>query len=62
MENILYLEKSWKKYEGTFKESKKEGIGCLYFENGDNFLGEFANDQVNGLGIFNMKEGDKILG
>ena len=49
--NEFDLEESWTKYEGTFKESKKEGVGYLHMENGDVLLGEFSNDMANGLGI-----------
>ena len=39
------------RYEGLFKNSLKHGIGKLYYRNGDVFLGEFRQDQIEGVGI-----------
>lgn len=45
------------KYEGTFKNNKKDGIGYLYFNNGEMFLGEFYGNEANGYGVYYKKNG-----
>lgn len=62
MEKEMDLENFWERYEGTFKESKKDGIGCLHLKNGEIFLGEFFNDKANGLGVYYKEQEDKIVG
>lgn len=52
----------WVKYEGTFKSGKKEGVGHLFFGNGLEFLGEFQDDGVHGVGVFTRKDGSKVCG
>lgn len=34
------------------KESEKNGVGYLHFNNGDYFVGEFEKDKANGLGVY----------
>lgn len=50
------------KYEGTFEDNLKNGIGYCHFNNGDIFLGEFRNDNANGYGVYYKKSGEKICG
>lgn len=50
------------KYEGTFNQNKKNGIGYLHFNNRTMFLGEFKDDQANGFGVYYKKSGGKICG
>lgn len=56
------LEFGWEKFEGIFKKSEKNGIGSLYFGNGDEFVGEFENDKANGLGVYICQDGGKVIG
>lgn len=43
------------------KESEKNGVGYLHFNNGDCFVGEFENDKANGLGVYTSDE-HKVFG
>jgi len=36
------------KYEGGFKEMKKEGFGTFSLSNGEKYIGGFKNDKVHG--------------
>jgi len=54
--------KAWTKFEGTFQNDLKQGIGVLQMMNGDAFLGEFSNDMANGPGSYQKFTGEKILG
>lgn len=38
----------WIKYEGSFLEDAKHGIGKLFLANGDKFFGSFEKDKING--------------
>ena len=55
-------EKTWLKYEGDFVEEKWNGIGKLYFTNGDMFYGEFKNNMLNGKGTFYKLEYTTLTG
>ena len=49
---ILYFYKSGDKYEGDFKDDKKNGKGIYYFKNGNKYEGQFKNNFREGKGIF----------
>lgn len=53
---------NWAKYEGIFKDDKKSKIGYWYFNNGDMYFGEFAEDKAEGYGVYSMADGHKIVG
>lgn len=38
------------KYEGDWKEDRKEGVGKWYYTNGCYYDGEWKNDSMNGRG------------
>lgn len=59
--NLGDQENCWEKYEGTFKESEKNGVGYIHFNNGDLFVGEFKDDKANGLGVYTSAE-HKVFG
>ena len=54
------------KYEGEFKDDKKDGKGIYYFNsqswNGAIYVGDFKNDNREGKGIFYYKNGDRYEG
>lgn len=50
----------WLKYEGIFKNDKKQKIGFWYLTNGDVFFGEFNDDRANGYGTYSMSNGSSI--
>ena len=40
----------WSYYEGEFLNDKKNGIGSLYFNSKEKFIGGFCNDLIHGEG------------
>lgn len=52
----------WVKYEGTFKDSKKNGMGTVSLVNGDLFVGLFVDDIVHGQGSYTKEDGTTIVG
>ena len=58
-----YIDDSWKSYQGTFSNDFKNGMGKLFFENGDYYKGHFIKDYAHGVGCFYEKGKDeKIYG
>ena len=52
----------WSYYEGEFVNDKKNGVGSLYFNTKEKFIGEFCNDLIHGEGKFYQKDGTIIRG
>lgn len=52
---------NWLKYEGTFKNDRREGQGIVYFRNGK-WMGNFRDGQPNGQGIFIDNMGKQTKG
>ena len=53
------------KYEGEFKDNKREGKGKFYFNDGDIYEGDYKNDMREGKGITYYKglnDGDRYEG
>ena len=50
------------RYEGDFKNNKKEGYGFIFWKNGNMCEGSFKNDKLDGKGIFNYIKGNKYIG
>ena len=46
------------RYEGYWKNDKKEGFGIYYFLNGDRYEGEWKNNLREGIGIYYYSNGD----
>ena len=40
------------KYEGEFKNDKREGKGIMLYNDGDKYEGEFKDDKKDGKGIY----------
>ena len=40
------------KFEGQFKDGKRNGLGTYKFANGDVYKGQFKDDLKNGQGTF----------
>jgi hypothetical protein len=57
---------SWadgRKYEGEFKNGKKDGEGTFMWPNGNKYIGAWRKDKMHGNGIYiDQKEGSKRQG
>ena len=47
------------RYEGDFKNDKREGKGIMYHNNGDRYEGDFKNDFL--IMVIDMKEIGKMI-
>ena len=45
------------RYEGNFKNDKREGEGILYYNNGDRMMGDYIDDKKIGLHVRLTKKG-----
>lgn len=50
------------KYEGFFKNGKKDGLGTFAFKNGHKYIGEFKQNKIDGLGTGYFANGQKYVG
>lgn len=50
------------RYEGEFKENKKEGVGRIWWSNGDRYLGDWKKDTKDGFGVMMWENGDRYDG
>ena len=50
------------RYNGEFRDGKKQGKGIYVWANGDKFNGDFAGDQVSGKGRWEFSSGDVYEG
>jgi hypothetical protein len=56
-----YVSKAFK-YEGDFNEGLKHGEGTYVWQNGDRYVGHFANDRPDGKGRYQFANGDSYDG
>ena len=54
--------KNGDKYNGYWKNNKKEGKGIMKYNNGDKYEGYWKNDKKDGYGIMKYKNGNKYEG
>jgi hypothetical protein len=47
------------RYEGEWRNDRKEGKGTLHYPTGEKYEGEFKNDNIEGRGIILSPNGDK---
>ncbi len=50
------------RYEGQYRNGKREGFGTFFMTNGDKYEGEFQNDRYNGKGIYYWSNGNIYIG
>ena len=50
------------KYEGEYKDDKKDGEGVFIWENGNMYKGSFCNDQKHGYGEMRWNDGSFFKG
>lgn len=52
-----------RRYEGDFKNGKKDGEGTFEWPNGNKYIGSWRDDKQHGDGVYvNVKEGSKRQG
>ena len=56
-----YVSKSFR-YNGDFKDNRKQGRGVYVWANGDKFDGDFAEDRPGGRGVWLFSSGDRYEG
>ena len=61
IKGILFQE-NYSKYEGEFKNGKKNGKGKIMYENGWIYEGEFSNDNQSGFGRLIQNDNEKYEG
>jgi hypothetical protein len=60
--NILESNKGIYDYVGSFKNGEYNGLGKIYYENGETYyLGNFLNGSLDGFGIIFDEKGRKIV-
>ena len=50
------------RYEGEWRNDKKEGKGIYYWNDGDRYEGDFRNGNFEGKGIYYFSNGDRRMG
>ena len=50
------------RYEGDYRNSKKEGKGIYYYNDGSRYEGDFKNGKKDGEGIIYYADGTKEIG
>lgn len=59
--NFATVGNSWVTFEGIFVNGKKEGVGKWCFSTGEEYMGNFSDDKVSGVGRF-FSAGQIIFG
>jgi hypothetical protein len=50
------------RYDGEFRNGKRNGCGTFTFANGRSYVGQFRDDQFQGQGIWTLENGDRYIG
>jgi len=50
------LKNEWLRYEGDFRNGKKNGVGTVLLVNGEKYYGEFKDDKIHGKGNFYLRD------
>jgi len=50
------------RFEGEWKENKKNGVGRIWWSNGDRYLGDWTSDSKDGYGYMMWENGDMYEG
>ena len=56
----MYYFPNGDRYEGEFKNDKRDGQGVYYWKDGDRTVGNFANDQSVGLHAMLLAKGEVV--
>lgn len=57
--NTIY--NRWKVYQGDFNNDLRHGKGKIDFLNGDSFTGNFKENLIDGLGVFERKTKNELV-
>ena len=60
----IFGEGNWKgdKYDGEYKNGKREGKGTYTFSDGKKYIGSFKNGKMHGQGILTSSSGNSYEG
>lgn len=58
----IMLFQSGNRYDGEFRDGKRNGCGTLTFANGKHYMGQFQSDRFNGQGVWTSGNGDRYIG
>jgi hypothetical protein len=50
------------RYDGEFRDGKRNGCGTFTFANRRSYVGQFRDDQFQGQGIWTLENGDRYIG
>jgi len=50
------------RYDGEFRNGKRNGCGTFTFTNGRSYVGQFRDDRFQGQGIWTLENGDRYIG
>ena len=50
------------RYEGEFRGEQAHGRGTIFYQNGEVYRGDWANDSFDGYGVYLLPDGQKISG
>jgi hypothetical protein len=50
------------RYDGEFKNGKRNGCGTNTEANSSTYMGQFKNDQFNGIGLLSLSDGARYIG
>ncbi len=57
---MLYV--NGNRYDGEYRDGKRNGCGTFTFANGRRYVGEFSNDLFSGRGMWMLENGDRYVG
>lgn len=58
----VFTYKSGDRYEGDWKDGKKDGQGIMYYADGNKYEGRWKDDQKDGYGVYTWSNGDRFEG
>ncbi len=50
------------RYDGEYRDGKRNGCGSFIFDNGRRYIGQFDNDLFSGRGIWLLENGNRYVG
>jgi hypothetical protein len=53
---------SGQRYDGDYRQGKRNGCGTMTFDQGKRYTGQFSDDQFQGLGVWTLENGDRYIG